>query len=103
MTEMKELFAVKYEELLTEFNRYVMTHPEFLADIPDEALIVLVDQNDPDFSRYNLERVRAYQQNDDKPDRPVVYVDIGELAPVQSRLIKPRVLRRLPEALAMSS
>jgi len=100
---MNELFAIKYDELLTEFNRYVMTHPRFLADIPDEALIVLIDPNDPEFNRYNLERVRAYRRNDDKPDRPVVYVDVGELAPVRSRLIKPRVLSRLSDALAVAS
>ena len=100
---MNELFAIKYDELLTEFNRYVMTHPKFLAGIPDEALIVLVDPNDPEFSRYNLERVRAYRRNDDKPDRPVVYVDIGELAPMWSRLVRPRMLSRLPDTLAVAS
>ena len=97
---MNELFAVKYDELLTEFNRYVMTHPKFLAGIPDEALIVLVDANDPEFSRHNLERARACRRNDDKADRPVVYVDIGELAPLRSRLVKPRLLSRLPDTLA---
>ena len=100
---MNELFVMKYDELLSEFNRYVMTHPRFLADIPNEALIILLDPNDPQFNRYNLERVRAYQRNDDKPDRPVVYVDVGELAPVRSRLIKPRVLLRLPDTLAVAS
>jgi len=100
---MNELFAVKYDELLTEFNRYVMAHPQFLAYIPDEALIVLIDSNDPAFSRYNIERIRAYRHNDDKPDRPVIYVDVGELAPVQSRLIKPRVLSRPPDTLTLAS
>jgi len=99
---MNELFAIKYDELLTEFNRYVMTHPRFLADVPDEALIVLVDPHDPEFSRYNLERVRAYRRNDDKPDRPVVYVDVGKLAPVRSRLVRPRVLSRLPDTLTVA-
>jgi len=100
---MNELFAIKHDELLTEFNRYVMTHPRFLADVPDEALIVLVDPNDPEFSHYNVERVRAYRRNDDKPDRPVVYVDVGKLAPVRSRLVRPRVLSRQPDALAVAS
>ena len=100
---MNELFAIKYDELLTEFNRYVMTHPKFLAGIPDEALIVLVDPDDPEFSRYNLERVRAYRRNDDKPDRPVVYVDVGELAPMRSRLVRPRMLSRLPDTVAVAS
>ena len=97
---MNELFPIKYEELLTEFNRYVTTHPKFLAGIPDEALIVLVDANDPEFSRHNVERAQACRRNDDKPDRPVVYVDIGELAPLRSRLVKPRLLSRLPDTLA---
>jgi hypothetical protein len=97
---LNELFALKYDELLTEFNRYVMTHPKFLAGIPDEALIVLVDANDPEFSRHNVKRARAGRRNDDKPDRRVVYVDIGELAPLRSRLIKPRLLSCLPDTLA---
>jgi hypothetical protein len=100
---MSELFAIKYDELLTEFNRYVLTHPEFLTDIPDEALIVLLDPNDPEFNRYNLKRVQAYQRNDDKPGRPVVYVDVGKLAPVQSRLVNPRLLSRLSDALASTA
>jgi hypothetical protein len=99
---MNELFAIKYDMLLTEFNNYVMTHPEFLAHIPDEVLIVLIDLNDPEFSCYNVKRAQAYQRNDDKPDRPMVYIDIGELAPVRSRLIRPRVLSRLPDTLAVA-
>lgn len=99
---MNELFAIKYDELLTEFNRYVVTHPKFLAGIPDEALVVLIDASDPEFSRHNVERARACRRHDDKPDRPVVYVDIGELAPVRSRLIKPRLLSCLPDNLALA-
>jgi hypothetical protein len=94
---MNELFAIKYDMLLTEFNRYVIAHPDFLADLADETLIVLIDPDDAEFSRYNLERARAYQRNDDKPNRPVAYVDVGKLAPVQSRLIHPRTLARPPE------
>jgi hypothetical protein len=98
---MNELFRVKYDELLTEFNRYIMAHPKFLADIPDEALIVLLDPHDAEFNRYSLERLRSYRRNDDKPDRRVIFVDVGELAPVRSRLVKPRVLSRPPDTLAV--
>ncbi len=100
---MNELFAIKYDELLTEFNRYVMAHPHFAAHIPDQALIVLIDSSDPEFIRYNVERVQAYQRNDDQPDRPVIYVDVGELAPVRSRLVKPRLLSRVPDTLTATS
>jgi len=100
---MSELFRIKYDELLTEFNRYVVTHPRFLANIPDEALIVLIDPHDSEFNRYNLERLLSFRHNDDRPDRPVVYVDIGEMAPLRSRLVKPRLLSRPPNALAVTS
>jgi hypothetical protein len=99
---MNELLAIKHDELLTEFNRYVMTHPEFLNSIPDQALIVLLDPEDHEFNRYNLERVRNARRNDDRPERAVVYVDVGELAPVQSRLVNPRVLRRPADAMALT-
>ena len=99
---MNEILRAKYDELLTEFNRYIMTHPKFLAGIPDEALVVLLDPNDFEFNRYSLERVRSYRRNDDRPDRPVIYVDVGELAPVRSRLVKPRVLSHLPDTLAVA-
>lgn len=94
---MNELFAIKYDELLTEFNRYVIEHPEFLESIPDEALIILIERTDPEFSRYNAARVADYRQHDDKPDRPVVYIDVGDLAPIRSRLVNPRVMSKLPD------
>jgi len=100
---MNELLAIKHDELLTEFNRYVMTHPEFLNNIPDQALIVLLDPEDHEFNRYNLERMRNARRNDDLPNRTVIYVDVGKLAPVQSRLVNPRVLRRPADAMVLTA
>lgn len=100
---MNELFAIKHDELLTEFNRYVMTHPEFLNNSPDQALIVLLDPEDHEFNRYNLERVRNARRNDDRPNRAVIYEDVGELAPVQSRLVNPRVLQRAADAMMLAT
>ncbi len=94
---MNELFALKYDELLTEFNRYVLEHPGFLDQFPDQALIVFVDPHDPVFSRYNQERVTAYLKHDDLPNRPIVYLDVGELAPIHSRLTNPRILAKFPD------
>jgi hypothetical protein len=98
---MNEFFATKYDQFLMEFNRYVIEHPEFLADIPNEALIVFIDPTDPAFNRFNLERVERYRAVDDKPDRPIVYLDVGELAPIHSRIQNPRILTRRPD-LAMA-
>lgn len=89
---MNDLFLLKYDELLTEFNRYVMEHPRFLNDIPDNALLVFVDHSDSDFSKFNRERVTKYLEHDDVANRPIVYIDVGELAPIHSRLKNPRIL-----------
>jgi len=66
---MNELFTAKYNDLLTEFNRYIIEHPEFLEKIPDQALVVFVDHSDAEFSRYNLARVGEYGKHDDLPNR----------------------------------
>ena len=87
---MNELFAAKYDELLTEFNRYVLEYPEFLGRLQSNALIVLLDRRDPRYCAYALEKVGQYQPNDDLPDRPVVYVDVGKLAPAHSRILRPK-------------
>jgi len=89
---MSSIYELKHEELLAEFDRYVIEHPDFMSQIPDGALVVLVDSNDPEFSRRSLDIAGRYHLHDDVPDRPVVYVDVGELAPVRSRLIRPHVV-----------
>jgi hypothetical protein len=94
---MSSLFEEKYDELFTEFNRYVVEHPEFARRIPQDALVVLLDKNDREFSRENLRRVKDYLSHDDKPRRPVVYVQVGRLAPVKSRLRNPRLSTSMPE------
>ena len=94
---MSTLFQEKYDELFTEFNRYVVEHPEFAQRIPPDALIVLLDKSDPEFSRENLRRVEAYRKNDDNLSRPVVYIQAGRLAPVKSRLRNPHLSTRMPE------
>ena len=94
---MNSLFEEKYDELFTEFNRYIVEHPEFAKRIPHDALVVLLDKSDPEFNRENLRRVATYDKHDDHTNRAVVYVQVGRLAPVKSRLRNPRVMERLPE------
>lgn len=94
---MNSQFEEKYDELFTEFNYYVAEHPEFSARIPHDALVVLLDKNDPAFNRENLRRARSYVQQDDLPGRPIVYIQVGWLAPVRSRVRNLRMLTREPQ------
>ena len=72
------------EEQRDEVVRYWWS--EFSERIPHDALVVLLDKNDPAFNRENLRRVRSYLQQDDVPARAVVTILVGRLALVRSRL-----------------
>jgi len=73
--------------LFTEFTRYLVEHPEFAEQIPDGAEVILLDGHDEAYNQHVLAAIRAAL-----PEHPVVYVEVGELAPVRSRLRNPQIL-----------
>jgi len=81
---MNEYYRAKLNELLTEFSRYLAEHPAFIEKIPDKAEVILLDKRDPAYNRFVLENI--------KTDHPVIYIDIGELAPIHSRLKRPIIV-----------
>jgi hypothetical protein len=93
---MSDFYRAKLGELTMEFTRYLIQHPEFAARIPNGAQVVLLDRQDPTYSQQAMACARNAKATDDVPDRPVVYIEIGELAPVRSRLQKVRVLKLAP-------
>lgn len=92
-----EAIVQKNITLFFEFQQYVLEHPEIIEDVPDDAEIVLLPKDDLELYRANLEAARRPSQNDDVPNRPVVYIEIDGLAPIRSRIINPRV-RAIPPA-----
>ena len=85
MTE-KELFT-KNLKLSTEFDLYLLEHPEVAEQIPGNALIVLLPEDDPELCERNLEVAAARRE----PSQPIVYVRVEKVAPPRSRLVNPRV------------
>ncbi len=81
---MNEYYRAKLNELLTEFNRYLAEHPAFVEKIPNEAEVVLLDKHDSGYNRFVLENL--------KKDHPVIYIEVGELAPIHSRLKRPTIV-----------
>ena len=87
----QEIFS-KNVTLSTEFNKYLVEHPEFAEQIPDEAVVVLLPADDPELCQENLRLMEDNKSIDDVPNRPVVYVKIERLAPPPpSRLVNPTV------------
>jgi len=83
----QEIFS-KNLILTTEFDRYVLEHPEFAERIPENAQVVLLPKDDEELREMNLEIAEAQRE----PGQFVVYVEIEKVALQMSRLVNP-VLR----------
>ncbi len=53
---MNAFYQAKFKELCIEFTRYLTDPPEFAADIPQDAQVVLLDSHD---SHYSLQAIQA--------------------------------------------
>jgi len=73
--------------LNTEFNKYLAEHPQVADRIPNNALVVILPDDDPALCRKNLALARRHRER----NQAVVYVRIKKLAPPpKSRLVQPR-------------
>ncbi len=82
----EEIFS-KNLILSTEFDRYVIEHPEFAEKIPQNAQIVLLPEDDPELRKENIEIAKAQRE----AGQPVVYVYIEKVTKQISRLVNPRL------------
>ena len=74
--------------LNTEFNKYLAEHPQVADRIPDNALVVILPDDDPALCRKNLALARRHRER----NQAVVYVRIKKLAPPpKPRLVQPRL------------
>lgn len=70
----EELFR-KNQQLSTEFELYLLEHPEIEDDIPDNAMIVLLPEYDKELSESNIELAEANKEE----GQPIVYVRVKKL------------------------
>ena len=73
MTE-KELFE-KNQRLSTEFDLYLIDHPELIDDIPENALIVLLPEFDKELKEKNMEMAMLHKEE----GQPIVYVKVQKM------------------------
>ena len=90
---MKEFYQAKHSELFVEFTRYLITHPKFSEKIPEGAEVILLDSHDKGYTRFMLKNTPKGKVN-------IVFVDVGELAPIRSRLRKPKIIARPPAVIS---
>ncbi len=67
----KEVVSDKIFELMKQFNHYVFAHPDILDEIPDRAVLVLLDPEDEEFNLANIELAKS---TPNPPDSQIVYI-----------------------------
>ncbi len=82
MTE-QEIFT-KNLIFSTEFDRYIIEHPEFAAKVPLNAQVVFLPDDDEELCRVNMEIAEKQREE----GQQVVYVHIGGVSPQLSRLTR---------------
>jgi len=84
---MIEILEKRHAILVTEFDRYVVEHPEFAVQIPQNAQIVLQVEGDEEYNEWS----RQLAERQREPGQTVVSVKVKGLKPAKSRLLKPEV------------
>lgn len=71
-----------------EFSRYLMAHPDIAEQLPNDAAVIFVVDEDPIFT----EQERQLAKRLAAEGQPIVTVHVRGLAPpLESRLIEPHV------------
>ena len=73
----KKSLAYKNIVLNTEFSKYLVEHPEVADKIPNNALALILPDDDPALCRENLALARRHREK----DQAVVQVRVKKLAP----------------------
>ena len=57
----KKVFTERNSNLVKEFDRYILEHPEFADQIPDNALVVMQIEGDDDYAASALIHLQEQQ------------------------------------------
>ncbi len=83
-------FGHRVVDLAFEFNRYVIEHPEINKKIPSPSRIILLVEGDDEYNEWAQRLARHHAQTD---NRPLVYLNIKKLRPIQSRIEELELVR----------
>ena len=78
-------FEKRQAVLVMEFDRYVMEHPDFAAQIPEGAQIVIEIEGEQQFNLW----ARSLAEKQREPGQTVVRIKTKGLLPIRSRLALP--------------
>ncbi len=94
-----DIMSSRSLSLIHEFEQYIIEHPRFAEKIPYGAQVVLLPIYDKELRAYNLRNAQINAE----PERPVVHIEISQLRPRRSLIVKPRLKVTKPPAMNGSS
>ena len=91
MTRSEKGMMEKNLDLIFEFEKYVLEHPEFAKRIPRNAIVSMCIEGDERFNRWSQRLAKKH--NNGKKSRPIFLVKIKKMRPALSRIEELRVER----------
>ena len=82
MTAAEKKMIEKNLDLLFEFEKYVLEHPEITEKIPREAVVFMKLTGDQKFNQWSA----RWAKRQAKKGQPLISVTVKKLGPVHSRI-----------------
>ena len=89
MKRSEKRMVEKNLDLIFEFEKYVLQHPDFAASIPQNAVVYMQVEKDKGFNRWSL----ALMERHHEKGQPIFCVRIKKMRPIQSRIEELKVER----------
>ena len=70
---MNEQIIERNLELVTTVTAYILQHPRLLEHLPSDFRLVILPEDDPELSQYNLNLLAERAQ----PDKPIIIVRLA--------------------------
>lgn len=81
-------------ELIFEFERYLLDHPQLAEQIPDGAVMCFQLKEDEAFNKWSR---KLAEERASKEGKPLVHIAIQRLRPIRSRIEKLEVVQTFSE------
>ncbi len=82
MTAAEKILVEKNLDLIFEFEKYVLEHPEITENIPRDAVVFMKVAGDGKFNRWSERKAKKQA----KKGAPLISVTVKKLRPVHSRI-----------------
>lgn len=82
MTAAEKKMMEKNLDLLFEFEKYVLEHPEITEKIPRDAVVFMKLAGDQKFNRWSA----RWAKRQAKKGQPLISVTVKKLGPIHSRI-----------------